>query len=282
MENPVWLNRMIINEWDEIKGGLIWEIKNLKPDAIIHCGDITHFGTKEDFLFGKEVLDATGIDWYAVPGNHDSYTEEIKNEMQEMFGVTDKDGFCYSKVFGRIAIAFFDVCKRRRGKHFFVGDSELIWLENFMEENCDKIIFLVCHIPVRHKNVIANHGTLNCGDEVASGKVFGHYFDKMIGKIENVKELRNLISLNSNVKAVFSGHWHINSLYSKNSVYYKTVPSVCEYPCEVVIADCSTDRIRLYNKPLELINIQDTSIVPEWNNTWVKGAKKTRDTMIFI
>jgi len=280
VENPVWLNRLIINKWDEIKEDFISGIKLLRPDVIIHCGDFTHFGTIMDFEYGKEILDATGIDWYAVPGNHDTYSDEIVNEMRSLFGAEDMKGFCYSKTFGGIAIAFFDVCVRRKDNLFFVDDDVLDWLENFLIESFGRTVFLVCHIPVRHRTVISDQGTFNCGEKVIRGRVFGRYFDKVLGKIENVNKLRKLISLHSNVKAVVSGHWHINSLHLSSGVHYKIIPSICEYPCEVVLADCEKEGNRICNKTLDTLNLQEKSIVTELNNEWVSGPKKERDTLI--
>ena len=278
-EERVWLNRLMADKWDEIEQDFVTEIKKLNPDAIIHCGDITQNGTVEDFAFGKKILDAIGINWYAVPGNHDTGTDEITKRMRKMYAVS-ADGFCYSKIFGGIAIAFFDVCNRGENNLFYIDGSVLDWLENFIKENIDKTVFLVCHIPVRHRTVIADHGTFNCGGRIIYGRLFGRYFDKVIGKIENVAKLRKIIADSSNVKAVFSGHWHINSLHVSNGVYYKTVPSICEYPCEVVIADCGTNGIRVYNKTLASLGWHEKSLIPELNNKWVAGSKKARDTVI--
>jgi len=279
-DNPVWLNRLMLNKWDEIKEAFISEIKELNPDAIIHCGDFTHSGTKADFAYGKSILDATGVDWYAVPGNHDAITGEVKNELRILYGAADTKGFYYSRRFGGIAVSFLDVCVRSKENTYAIDDSALDWLGIFLKENPDKTVFLVCHIPVRHKTVIADQGTFNYGERIIRGKIFGRYIDKVIGKIENAKKLRKLISENSHVKAVFSGHWHINSLHISKDVYYRIIPSVCEYPCEVVIADCGVDGIRVYNKTLDTLGLREKSILPERNNKWVIGSKKTRDTLI--
>ena len=127
VKNPIWLNRLLIGKWDEIKEKTIAEIKKLNPDAIIHCGDFTHFGTKEDFVYGKEILDAAGIEWYAVPGNHDSFTCDVKDEMRNKYDMAAGGGFHYSKLFGRIAVLFLDVCASADGKHFSIDDRIRIY-----------------------------------------------------------------------------------------------------------------------------------------------------------
>ena len=282
VKNPIWLNRLLIYKWDEIKEKVIAEIKRLNPEAIIHCGDFTHFGSREDFAYGKEILDATGIEWYAVPGNHDAFACDVKDEMRKKYDMAAGRGFHYSKLFGRIAVLFLDVCAFADGKHFSIDDSTLIWLESFLIENSDRLVFLVCHIPIKHRNVISNNGTLFDNDGFITGKLFGRHFDDNIGKIKNVDKIKKIIRQNAHIKIVFSGHWHINSLYMSNGVYYKIVPSICEYPCEVVIVDCNDDKIRIYNKALESLNLREDSIIKERNNTWAAGTKEARDTTILF
>ena len=276
----IWLNRLLMNKWDEIKEKVISEVKELKPDVIIHCGDFTHFGTVEDFTYGKTVLDATGIEWYAVPGNHDAFNEAVKKEMKEEFAITDGNSYYYSRIFGGIAVAFLDVCVAGNEKLFSIDGGSLNWLESFLKDNYDKIVFLVCHIPVRYDTVLSDYGTFMDKGMPIEGEVSSRHIGNTIGKIENVCEIRKIIDQNTNVKIVFSGHWHINSLHINKYVYYRIVPSVCEYPCEVVITDCDDKEIRIHNKAIGGLGLQKDSIIAEWNNTWVSGTQKTRNIMI--
>ena len=283
IENPVWLNRVLINKWDEMRERVVSELQELKPDAIIHCGDFTHFGTAEDFAFGKAIMDATGVPWYAVPGNHDTVSGAVRNEMQKEFSIAAGNSFCYFKVFGRIAIVFLDVCITRvADKLYSIDDDALSRFESILTANHDKTIFLVCHIPVRYRTAISDQGKMMFDDRVFSGKIFGRCFESAIGKIENVSKIRSIIAQNKNVKIVFSGHWHINSLHLSNNVYYKIVPSICEYPCEVVVADCDDTEIRIHNKAIAGSEFQKDSIISEWNNTWVSGSQKSRNIMIIL
>ena len=91
---------------------------------------------------------------------------------------------------------------------------------------------------------------------------------------------KKLIDQNKNVKTVFSGHWHINSFYISNDVYYKIVPSICSYPCEVVAVDCDDYEIRICHKTAGPLDLQKESIIAEWNNTWVSGTPQTRSIVI--
>jgi len=279
----LWFNKLLVNKWEEIKESLISDIISLKPDAIIHCGDFTHFGTLEDYAYGKAILDATGIEWYGVPGNHDAYNDDVKNEMRKEFALTEGNSFFYSRVFGGIAIAFLDVCILKRDKLFSIEDGALKWLEDFLINNCDKAVFLVCHIPICHDTVISDCGTyVNKNDMPTKGKIYSSDIKNVIGEIENVSKIRKIIKQNGNVKIVFSGHWHIDSLHIRNDIHYKIVPSVCDYPCEVVVVDCDDPEIKLYNKAIGTPVMQRDSFISEWNNTWAAGAHKAANTILLM
>ena len=57
IEPPIWLNRLVNYKWDELREEFVSEVKRLKPDVIVHCGDFTQYGTLDDFLYGKEIMD---------------------------------------------------------------------------------------------------------------------------------------------------------------------------------------------------------------------------------
>ena len=278
----IWLNRLLFDKWDEMQARVISRIKELKPDAIIHCGDFTQFGTTEDYAYGKAILDATGVPWYTVPGNHDASSATVKDEMRKEFGINNGSAFCYSRTFNNITVAFLDVCVRISDILFCIDEDALFWIEGFLKENYNKIVFLVCHIPVRYRTVVSECGKFITGDNLIDGRIYSRHIVGNVGRIENVSKLREIIENNKNVKIVFSGHWHINSLDIIKGVYYKIVPSVCDFPCEVVVVDCDAKEIKIHNKVAVSPELQKTSFIAEWNNTWVLGSRKSRNIAISL
>jgi Icc protein len=51
---------------------MIERINSLKPDLVIHSGDITHEGLLEDYKLAKRKLSQLKPDLITLPGNHDS------------------------------------------------------------------------------------------------------------------------------------------------------------------------------------------------------------------
>ncbi|HEY0185605.1 MAG TPA: metallophosphoesterase, partial [Rhodopila sp.] len=50
-----------------------------KPAFLIHTGDITHLSTAEQFDTGAQLLKATGLQVYTVPGEHDILEDDRKS-----------------------------------------------------------------------------------------------------------------------------------------------------------------------------------------------------------
>lgn len=56
-------------------------------DFVILSGDITEFGSDEELLIAKQVLDSIRLPWYVIPGNHDSnWSESGADSFRKVFG----------------------------------------------------------------------------------------------------------------------------------------------------------------------------------------------------
>lgn len=56
-------------------------------DFVIFSGDITEFGSDEELLLAKQILDSLTLPWYIIPGNHDSnWSESGANSFRTVFG----------------------------------------------------------------------------------------------------------------------------------------------------------------------------------------------------
>ena len=77
----------IHSDWECFKKG-IETAKNDGVALIIVNGDLTTAGKKEELLAGKKMLDASGLPYYLVSGNHDVYLSQKtkKDLISEVFG----------------------------------------------------------------------------------------------------------------------------------------------------------------------------------------------------
>jgi len=75
---------------------------NAQPDIsfVILSGDVTEFGSDEELLKARQIMDQLNKPWYVVPGNHDSkWSESGNNSFVRIFGaeefVFEKAGFFF-------------------------------------------------------------------------------------------------------------------------------------------------------------------------------------------
>jgi outer membrane protein assembly factor BamB/predicted MPP superfamily phosphohydrolase len=66
-------------------------IRNINADAsiafVVITGDITEFGSDNELLLAKQILDSLNKPWYIIPGNHDSnWSESGSNSFKRIFG----------------------------------------------------------------------------------------------------------------------------------------------------------------------------------------------------
>src|SRR5690606_8954510 len=61
--------------------------QNREIEFVIVSGDITEFGSDEELLLAKKILDELLVDYYIVPGNHDAnWSESGGNSFRKVFG----------------------------------------------------------------------------------------------------------------------------------------------------------------------------------------------------
>ena len=63
-----------------------------KPAFLIHTGDITHLSTAEQFDTGAQLLAATKLQTYTVPGEHDILEDNGKSYLNRYGKGTQGDG----------------------------------------------------------------------------------------------------------------------------------------------------------------------------------------------
>jgi outer membrane protein assembly factor BamB/predicted phosphohydrolase len=66
-------------------------VSNINADTslsfVVLTGDITDFGSDEEFRLAKQILDSLNKPWYIVPGNHDAnWSESGTNSFRKIFG----------------------------------------------------------------------------------------------------------------------------------------------------------------------------------------------------
>jgi len=163
------------------------KVKERNLSKIIIIGDLTTVGTREELTAVKKVLDASGLTYYSVPGNHDYWF--INKSRIDVYG----------EVFGQHYQSF-----KEGGNKFIlmdnggdtVGEDQMAWVKSELVE-CKVVACLVfAHKPLNHPNS-------------------DYTLDK--DSPEESKELTALFTSNG-VKEIFAGHLHTSYHYELNGL----------------------------------------------------------------
>jgi FOG: WD40-like repeat len=148
-------------------------------DFVILSGDVTEFGSDEELVLARQILDSLRIPWYVIPGNHDTNWSE-------------SGGNSFRRVFGGETFAF-----EHKG-YFFVGTNSgpnmrmspgqvprenLVWMDSLFQAHPDK------EMPLIYVNHYPQDSSLN------------NWFEAL----DRVKK--------RNVQLFFCGHGHQNKIY---------------------------------------------------------------------
>lgn len=180
---------------------VVEHINQLKkqPKLVIHTGDVVDDFAIEAYIEAKNILDQLHAPYYLTCGNHDKYSN-----LKQVF--TQHQYFCNSEFsyysmpmdFAKIIVLDTSVDNKVYGH---LGGSQLAWLAN--ELQCDEDIYIFMHHFAHKVNDV--------------------FFDKI--SLRNAQEFLSLIANFENIKAVFSGHYHLANFSQINGVPFLTCPS---------------------------------------------------------
>lgn len=175
------------------------QIKALGIKYVIHTGDWTKVGTREELLDQKEVLDNIGLQYWGVMGDHDRWQSGEKN-FESIFGrpyeAFEKNSLVY---------ILLDSSDLNNG----LGEKQLSWLELLLKRTQGKRKLIFMHLPPYHPS----------SDRTISSK---GGFSEVRGK--ETEKFLNLIK-DQDVLAIFSGDHHLSSNYTEPKTSVKIVIS---------------------------------------------------------
>jgi outer membrane protein assembly factor BamB len=119
--------------------------KNDSLSFVIFSGDVTEFGTDQELLLARQILDSLNKPWYIIPGNHDTkWSESGGNSFRKVFG---------SETFSFIFHDFLFI-GTNSGPNMRMGPGQIpveniVWLDSVLLVNKEKNlpIIYVNHYP---------------------------------------------------------------------------------------------------------------------------------------
>ncbi len=156
-----------------------------EAEMVVIAGDLTNVGGKKELIEVKNVLEASNMDYYVVPGNHDWWNQKVNAGVWEnVFGA--KYQSFYKKGIKFILID--------NGDWKGLGQEQWAWLTDEVGECLRLRCVVVAHMPLNH--LVSTH-------------VMGEDSPAVAGE---AKELLKLLTDNG-VNEIFSGHLHYAGSY---------------------------------------------------------------------
>lgn len=182
---------------DEETEKAVKQAKSLGAKFIIDTGDWTTVGTLAQLQSQKAILDASGLPYWGVLGDHDRWQSGEKN---------------FETVFGKIYQSF-----DKESFHFILldasditngfGQEQLDWFEKDVSQNKTKPILIFMHLPVYHPTSDRTIASKAGQDAERDAQV-----SRFLGIIKG-----------RNVLAMFSGDHHLSEIYTEPQTGVKIV-----------------------------------------------------------
>jgi 3',5'-cyclic AMP phosphodiesterase CpdA len=120
-----------------------------KPAFLIHTGDLTHLSAAEQFDTGAQLLAATKLQTYTVPGEHDILEDNGKSYLNRYGKGTHGDGWYSFNAQGVHFIGLVNVVNLQGNGLGDLGRAQLEWLETDVKGlSSSTPIVVFAHVPL--------------------------------------------------------------------------------------------------------------------------------------
>lgn len=179
----------------------------VKPDFVVQLGDLIEAEDadedKENLATAAEILRELQMPVYHAIGNH----EQTNVSIQELCSILKLTKAFYS--FQSATFRGLVLLPERAGNQWCIGKEQMKWLEQELRSMQSQAI-IFSHFPLVDAM---------CDDDALSAVPV---------ELSNRAELRNLLVQSAKVHAVFSAHWHKNSLDELGGIHYLSIQALTQ------------------------------------------------------
>ncbi len=279
----IWNNRFLCTMMPEVMDCLGRDLKELDPEFILLTGDVVSSQTREAMMEARDEVERLGVPYYPMGGNHDFVLPESRNWFIEAFrdrlprpqtyySFTHKNlHFCVLDAWwmwsdgGLSEISEANVLRdldtSLEGARWAIPPHILTWLDKDLRENSSTATVIAVHypavpIPLRlHKPEFNNGGCLENGDL-----------------------LLDCLRSHPQVKAIFSGHVHINFVEQIGSITQVVTGALPEFPTEYRDIQVFDDRMEVRTCALSNKEFARRSLIAGMD--WTAGDPQDRQVTI--
>lgn len=174
---------------------LLAAIQSQEPDALIISGDLSYsVGLSEIYHWIKSMLDAQGLPYYLIPGNHDDVAK-----LSEAFGLAPylQQGELYYQLDLEEPMLLLDTTTG------IVSPRQLAWLRDRLQQLDRELIVFMHHPPLLA-------GVPYMDDKYA---------------LQNWRDVLNIFTAYPHRLNVFCGHYHVHKTVSIHNTNVHLTPS---------------------------------------------------------
>lgn len=278
-----WNNRFLCSMMPQVMGCLAGDLASLQPEFVLATGDIASKTTREAMLEARDLMDTLRVPYYPMGGNHDFVVEESRDWFREAFAhrlptretyysfdhhnlhfvALDwhwvwTDGSLHPE--SEAAIASSQE-KTLAGARWAVHDEMLAWLDRDLGENRGRPAIIAVHFPAVHIPDRMRRPKMRDG-----------------GCLENGGELISLLHKHKHVKAIFSGHVHVNFIEKLNGITQVVTGALPEFPTEFRDVRVYPDHLEIHTRGLSNPAFAHRALIP--GKDWTQGTAQDRYAVI--
>ena len=196
---------------------------------VVFTGDNINNPKEENLKEFAKIVKKLNVPYYIALGNHDVYKSNGLSKVRyfevfkenNIFFPQRKPNYKFSKK-GFVFLIVDGAKEVIPGSVGYYREDTLNWLNKELTDNKKKDVVIFQHFPVEYP-------------EGVESSLRTH-------KTYKVEDYQQLLEKHTNVLAVISGHFHVNSENMKNGVYHIATPSLLTLPHSYKIIDIVTTK----------------------------------------
>ena len=278
-----WNNRFLCTMMPDVMACLARDLAVLKPDFILATGDIVSRQTREAMLEGRALMDSLGFPYYPMGGNHDFVMENSRSWFLEAFEqVLPQRNTVYSFSHKSLHFCVLDAWWKwedgslnpiseaavaveldmtLKNAHWALPPDQFQWLEEDLAAYADMATIVAIHYPAA---------------PVPKRMQREDYKDS--GPLDNGGLLLEALRPHPQVKAIFSGHMHMNYIVRLEGLTQVVTGALPEYPTEYRDVQVYEDRLEIRTLGLSDASFAKRSLIE--GKDWTRGEEQDRTAVI--
>ena len=268
-------NRVICTLMPDVIRCLRKDLTEVSPDFVLATGDIATEQTRDAIFAARDLLDSLGIRYYPVGGDADFARDGGRDWFVDAF---------QAQLPVRDTVYSFT----HKGLHISVLDPWWRWPDGTLSPSLDGLVGNYCWQIPPHQFEWLEHDltahaelptliALHCPAVDVPPRLKARGCAEK-GHLGNRGLLFKLLERHKQVKAIFSGHAHMNFIAKEGDLTHIVTAGLAEYPVEYRVISVFADRLEVSTQGLSDESFAAHSLIGE--NHWGTGEDCDRRAVI--